>query len=523
MAARGRSSRSQAATPLPVAGGHTLSIPGRLRRAVERATGASTEGVRAFRGALPAGAPASIAATFGRDCFLSPSAPSLGTLEGDLVMIHEMAHAVAQPRVGPAQAGIAPRGGPAPAGAESEAHHVALATLGLSPPARVRPGPAPYWAPFDDAVHRVIEELALRGVFTEEEIAEIYRGNLMRDMSQVPAIANPALIHEYGDFGGYRPVEHFDNYVWDRSINRFTGRGQGQGDPIEYINDKLEQSMGSAGRPNLVRLGDALHAIEDFFTHSNFLSLIQMSEEERAKHLLITGSFDGHDQLVTFQEKLATYAGDEERRKRTNEDLEKSRLLKPDGHSQLNKDGPHRHGFAQAASLALSTIEGVARLMAAAYRDRGDRGAAHLLEAQRLVAERLRFPEGAPEEGWWAEALTDFNVRRIQEAFRGVDPASNMGPFSVARMLRWAQGPILPLPPFASMHSFRSEAIPGYPMEINLAMGLLTMQKLAPQDPRWKNTPMERTAGVPLVPGWPGGKDDGWPLLGLGLAIQGRF
>jgi hypothetical protein len=166
---------------------------------------------------------------------------------------------------------------------------------------------------FSDVDHHIIEEVALKKVFTLDQLAAIEKGNTHRDYSQLPAVANALLLGQKSQFGGYSAHEHFDNFVFDRASNRWvsqnefdkiwddhTGQWVGRKIPLaaqpgkprttapQYIEAQLlaavQNDMPDAAA--FEHLGNAFHTIEDFFAHSNFVALTQ-------------GDFTHGDELAT--------------------------------------------------------------------------------------------------------------------------------------------------------------------------------------------------------------------------------
>lgn len=153
---------------------------------------------------------------------------------------------------------------------------------------------------FSDTDHHVIEEAALRKVFTEDQLKAIEKGNMQRDYSQAPAAVNALLLGQKTRFGGYAQHEHFDNFVFDRANDRWVSQdefdkiwddhadkwikrsvpatpkaGNPRITPPQYIGNQLlaavQKDVPDAGA--FEHLGNAFHTIEDFFAHSNFIEL----------------------------------------------------------------------------------------------------------------------------------------------------------------------------------------------------------------------------------------------------------
>ncbi|NWF70301.1 MAG: hypothetical protein HXY40_14540 [Chloroflexi bacterium] len=195
--------------------------------------------------------------------------------------------------------------------------------------APVPAAPAPRIQRFQagDSGHAAIERDALAIQFSDEEINQTYYGNWLRDFSQLGGLARqfPPLLDvlnllaysEFGhgttlnDLGGYVASEHMDNpegggtvedpavradperlraalaelspeqqaEYWAHEAQRaeITRAAAVSGLP-EYIErgklhakNKLRQAISDGRTPlGLQHMGDALHAVEDYFSHSNF-------------------------------------------------------------------------------------------------------------------------------------------------------------------------------------------------------------------------------------------------------------
>ena len=155
---------------------------------------------------------------------------------------------------------------------------------------------------FSDVDHHIIEEAALKKVFTQEQLAVIEEANAHRDYSQLPAAANALLLGQTTRFGGYAQHEHFDNFVFDRANDRWVSQDEFEKIWDDHVGDWVERRTPVAAKPGKARttppeyiesqllaavqndlpdagtfehLGNAFHTIEDFFAHSNFVELTQ--------------------------------------------------------------------------------------------------------------------------------------------------------------------------------------------------------------------------------------------------------
>ena len=174
------------------------------------------------------------------------------------------------------------------------------------------------------AGHGGIEQEALTGAgFTAQEARSVYFGNWLRDLSQVPPKALPLInilaLGEFGreitqeDLGTYVPSEHLDNpegggtyedplltdpakqkEAWEKMspeqqaayedeqkhIGEIENAAKESGLP-EYIEvgkyhakQKLIEAINAGHNPDgMEKMGNGLHAIEDYFSHSNFVEV----------------------------------------------------------------------------------------------------------------------------------------------------------------------------------------------------------------------------------------------------------
>ncbi len=172
--------------------------------------------------------------------------------------------------------------------------------------------------------HGGIEQTALtRAGFTADEASKVYFGNWLRDLSQVPTwvfpLINIVALGEFGrevtqeDLGTYVPSEHLDNpeggetyedqlqkdpakrkEAWEsmssaqkaayedeqNHIGEIENAARESGLP-EYIEvgkfhakRKLTEAITLGRTPEGMRaMGDGLHAVEDYYSHSNFVEV----------------------------------------------------------------------------------------------------------------------------------------------------------------------------------------------------------------------------------------------------------
>ena len=174
-----------------------------------------------------------------------------------------------------------------------------------------------------DEGHGGIEQNALtKAGFTAKEARSVYFGNWLRDLSQLPPKALPLInilaLGEFGreikqeDLGTYVPSEHLDNpegggtyedpkatpdqkkEAWDRMssdqrtayedeqkhIGEITSAAKASGLPVYiergkyHAKEKLAQAVDAGRTPEgMQEMGNALHAVEDYFSHSNFVEV----------------------------------------------------------------------------------------------------------------------------------------------------------------------------------------------------------------------------------------------------------
>jgi hypothetical protein len=275
----------------------------------------------------------------------------------------------------------------------------------------------PHIARFTDDTHHIIDEAALTGGgFTEEQIKEIEKGNKLRDYSQLPKIGNAVLLCDYNSYGGYEPAEHFDNYIWDKEKNEWRDRSllanQKAGlvgasvrgsDPVAYIKSELTAVIKSGlTKEGLPRLGNAFHAIEDFFAHSNFVELI--NNDFRFGHELVTGSVPGTSavSLLHTAEDISTRDAAAYYKQKGEEAKKGTDIL---SHANIAKDHPGDRNHIQARRLATLVVQELSSDLLTIFKSpAADR--MPLLESVifKKIDRYLRFPD-AINDAWWI-ALT---------------------------------------------------------------------------------------------------------------------
>lgn len=292
-------------------------------------------------------------------------------------------------------------------------------------------------ARFSVTGHHVIEEAALTGAgFTEEQIRGVQRGNLQRDFSQLPTVANAVLLCKHDNFGGYRPQEHFDNYVFDAVTNRWRSRGVSLNfDPLAfakqdpkapdrtamtYIESELT-TLANTGMTDsgLEHLGNAFHTVEDFFAHSNFVELI--NNKGLGNQTLLTGSVPLTD-FASVAHILAgvTGPGTQEHYEQQAEAL--TAKAEQYSHARMSHDIPGTRNYEQARRLAALVIQDLGVDILAAMRLPSAAQRLEVMTSTVLpkIHRYLRPPD--PNDKWW-ERLTaldkgDIDVRLEQAARR---------------------------------------------------------------------------------------------------------
>ncbi len=199
-----------------------------------------------------------LAYTVGRDVVLGAGWYAPGTISGKQLLAHELTHVVQQD--------------------------------GKQPP---------HIARFADTDHNIIEEVALTlAKLSPDEIGQIHAGNTKRDYSQSPPQLNLLLLCDAHNYGGYKAEEHFDNFRWDEALQKWQSRKDptalGKKNPIIHIDEELTKFVDALPEQTaLQHVGNAFHAVEDFFAHSNFVELI--NGDFRHGDKLVTGSVGGSD------------------------------------------------------------------------------------------------------------------------------------------------------------------------------------------------------------------------------------
>jgi outer membrane protein OmpA-like peptidoglycan-associated protein len=372
--------------------------------------------------------------------------------DGRALLAHELVHAVQQ-------GGAPPPTGPiarASAAHEREAHGAAAVALAGGRPAISRTGAAQL-ACFSVQGHHVIEEVALAAAgFSEDERRLIERGNVERDFSQMPhPFINALLLARYNAFGGDHPRYHFDNQIY-RGPGQFAYRtppARPGPDTFTYLTEELRAAVRAGPtREAMIRLGNGFHAVEDFFSHTNFVRLLHGDHQFGAE--LISGSFNSRDQLFsaynTLEELSSHPASDaylaqaEAQRERT----------APRSHSRIAGDHPTDRDYHEARGLAAMVIGDVGGevrqiiRMSEVSADERER-----LFTERVVRKLRRYlAPPTPEDRWWEQmrAADPAIDERLDEVERRTPVTVSQVPFSPMRIAegsRDAQFRFIPLPP----------------------------------------------------------------------------
>ena len=120
--------------------------------------------------------------TVGQDIVFGTGRFAPGTNEGRWLLAHELAHVVQQSRAARVHPG------------QSQGEGLCAPASGVDNTVRR----------FADVDHHIIEEAALKKVFTQEQLEAIEEGNTHRDYSQLPAVVNALLLGLSTQFGGYK-------------------------------------------------------------------------------------------------------------------------------------------------------------------------------------------------------------------------------------------------------------------------------------------------------------------------------
>ncbi len=313
---------------------------------------------------------------------------------------------------------------------------------------------------FSDVDHHIIEEVALKKLFTKEQLDAIEKGNMQRDYSQLPAVANALFLGQKTQFGGYAQHEHFDNFVFDRANDRWvsqdefdkiwddhTGKwvkrripvaataGKPRVTPPQYIETELlaavQKDLPDASA--FEHLGNAFHTIEDFFAHSNFVALTQgdlTHGDELATHSSHAKGPGSEDsiQSTVYDPASAAFFGDRFRSEQAK--------ASPLSHGRLAGDFHGNPYHALDITLAALVIRQIALMLKEAFalKTRPQREA---FVRDTVIATLTRYLRPPSEKDKWWETLQaeDRGVmrRKIQALQKDTPVTVNQTPASPFR------------------------------------------------------------------------------------------
>jgi len=404
-----------------------------------------------------AGALGARAYAFGNDVVFARSRYAPQTLAGRALLAHELTHVIQQSAGGTSarNAGLSSPN----RSAEAEAGTAALAVAQGAPlpPVRIRT-PATI-AAFSDTGHHVIDEAALAGAgFDEKQREVVERGNLERDYSQLGKVGNTLLLCKRQTFGGYKPEEHFDNFAWDVASGSWRTRGiasefkraePGAVDrtPLDYIDRELA-TLAEKGKTEqgLVHLGNALHTVEDFFAHSNFVELI--NGDKRFGDKLLTGSVPG-TQAASVAHVLDSISSQEMKPYYANQARTAEAAAPPLSHARIAKDQAGSQYYDQARRLATLAAQKLASNVLAALAEADPKARAERMkrEVADLARQWLRPPD--PSNPWWERLSADDKGvidRRIDEAQARTPVTVNQCVFSPLRNMEASAASSIKIP-----------------------------------------------------------------------------
>ena len=405
------------------------------------------------RAAHSARAVAANAYTVGRHIVFGAGQLAPETQKGLQLIGHELTHVVQQGTAEanaetiPIDAGSSPAEQEADGFAKNLTNDANRWTVRHTTPQRI--------ARFSDTGHHVVEEAALAGAgFNRSQMKSIERGNVQRDYSQVGRIGNLALLCDPHDFGGYKPEEHFDNYIWDAVTGGWRTRGASalgaQGveigkTPIDYIVSQLGE-LASRGTTDagLEHLGNAFHTIEDFFAHSNFVELMQGDVSHGAT--LRTGDPVGpSDSVPRILEGVTPRGIQEGYRTKAETAIE---TAAPGTHTAMAHDDPSRQNYALARRLAALVIQDLGTNILSVMNE--PEPARSPLMRERVLAkitQYLRPPD--PRDKWWEELIAEDKGqidKRLDEAARLTPITVNQCALSPLKNLEASKDSPLALP-----------------------------------------------------------------------------
>ncbi|MCE8425223.1 MAG: DUF4157 domain-containing protein [Candidatus Methanoperedens sp.] len=273
---------------------------------------------------------------------------------------------------------------------------------------------------FSDTDHNIIEEVALTLVnLSPEEIKQIHAGNTKRDYSQSPAQLNLVLLCDPSNYGGYKAVEHFDNFRWDEELQKWQSRENptafGKKSPIVHIDEELVNFVDALpDKTAFQHVGSAFHAIEDFFAHSNFIELTHGDFTHGRE--LVTGSVGGSDDVSLLKilesisnQETATYYG-ERATKEIADAPEKS-------HARMAKDYKSNHYYLEAVVLAGLVIKEIGTDILAIKSLPAKEQRINYMRDQ-IMTKVKRYLRPPDENDKWWETLRASGGKEIEKAIR---------------------------------------------------------------------------------------------------------
>lgn len=332
---------------------------------------------------------------------------------------------------------------------------------------------------FKDPYHETIIKSGLKGTDLEQNWKEVYFGSWLRDFSQLIESDSNAAIKQTVTFvlnqmakekfgmevteqrlGHYVEAEHMDNPDIRPPSTDLPIRSS-----FTYIKKELNSAL-LAGRTTdgRIHFGQALHAVQDFFSHTNFVQSIDiLCKNPAAKSRRLTsGAFGQKDKEVSILEILVKYVQGkinrsqfsltpQERAKqwlgkvipmpqenripdvyfqypRMHQEnriwleafdvltakLEKTRgearaAIKVPTHSELHQDDPSRPLYRIASTLAEHITHKLAELMDKAWDKKSDPRSLNAMH--QLLEERLQAPQ---RDGWWKSVLASKGLLKCQ-------------------------------------------------------------------------------------------------------------
>lgn len=312
---------------------------------------------------------------------------------------------------------------------------------------------------FSDVDHHIIEEAALKKLFTPDQLAAIEKGNMQRDYSQTPIWLNALALGQATRFGGYKAYEHFDNFIFDRAQDRWVSQAEfdklwddhsGQwvarplpvaqpGKPRPTAPQYIESQLLAAVQDDMPdtaafeHLGNAFHTIEDFFAHSNFVELAQGDTThgiELATHASHVHGPSSEDAI------LGTISDPASSAYLTGQFRDKQAAASPLSHGRLAKDFHGNPNHALAITLAALVIRQMALMLKEAFalKTRAQREACVRDVVMATLNRYLRPP--SDKDTWWTSLLAEDRgvMRRKIGALQQVTPVTvNQTPASPLR------------------------------------------------------------------------------------------